>query len=131
MKRKMLCLVLIGLLIPCICHGFVIGKVFTGAADVDITVTPTEDFKILGIKGHLSGAGAANSLVVTIDHGSGGPYDTVIYTLDMTSVTDFSKTFDDLWCKVGDKITVAWTNGSTVTYGIEVQYETHHGEMAR
>lgn len=95
----------------------------TGTGNIALTVAPGAKYRLICVRGHLSAVGAANSLTITIDSNEGSAYDTVLYTLDMTTVTDFSMTFDEQWFKSGDEIDVAWTNGSAVTYGVELVFE--------
>jgi hypothetical protein len=91
----------------------------TGAAAIAETVTPSGPFALDSISLHLSAAGAAGTLTVTLDAYAGSVYDLLLYSQDMTSVTDL------LWqperpieLESGDKIVIAWTNASTRTYGL-------------
>ena len=97
---------------------------FTGNGNVTATVetvAPGVEWALEFIRIHLSAAGAANNLTATIDSGVAAAYDTVILTQDMTSVTDL------LWeperpipMLADDELDLAWTNGSSRTYGITI-----------
>jgi len=97
----------------------------TGTGNIAETISPGGNFQIEEFRIHLSAAGAANSLTITIDNGDGAAYDVVVLTQDMTSVTNF------IWvptrpvkCKnlgtTASSIVIAWTNGSSRTYGLEL-----------
>ena len=98
-------------------------QVATGAGNIAVTVSPAGAYALESISIHLSDAGAANNLTVTLDAAAGSAYDAVLLTQDMTSVTNL------LWqperpieCADGDMILIAWTNGSTRTYGMIVKW---------
>ena len=72
----------------------------------------------------MSAAGAANTLTITLDALAGAAYDEVLLSQDMTAVINLN------WTPVrpreyanGDAIVVAWTNGSSRTYGLKIRYK--------
>lgn len=95
----------------------------TGSGAVSSTVAPGVAWRIDSVRIHLSAAGGAGDLTATIDAGAGSAYDVVILTQDMTSVTDFVWFPDrDLIFTSTDELDIAWANGSSRTYGLEVYY---------
>jgi hypothetical protein len=93
----------------------------TGTAGMTLTVEPSTDFQIDQLRVHLNAVGAGGSLMVTIDDASGVTYDTILFTQDMTLVTDV------VWlptrpilCKDGDKVVVSWANAGGKTYGVKL-----------
>ena len=98
--------------------------VATGAAAISTTVTPAKAFYLKEIRLHLSAAGGAANLTVTMDAQAGAAYDVVLFTQDMTTVTDLVWRPDQpIKFIIGDNIVIAWANGSSRTYGLEVIYE--------
>jgi hypothetical protein len=100
----------------------------TGVAAVAITLDPDKAFSLIELRVHLSAAGGAGNLTVTLDANAGAAYDTLLYTKDMTAVTDLILPDSNLllprYFDKGDKIVVAWANGNARTYGIEVKYSS-------
>jgi len=94
----------------------------TGSGSIAVTVNPDGPFELIGLRLHLSAVGGAGSLTVTVDHGSGSAYDTLLYSVDMTSIADLSVPFEGHAFQYGDKIVIAWANAGSKTYGIEVVY---------
>ena len=95
----------------------------TGAAAVSMTVDPDRQWMLDEIRVHLSEAGGAGNLTVTIDANAGAAYDYLLATQDMTSVTNYSyQPTRPINLDAGDKIVIAWANAGTKTYGIEVKY---------
>lgn len=94
----------------------------TGSAAIAATVAPGKAWRLKAVRVHLSAAGGADNLTVQVDAGAGAVYDTVLLTQDMTSIVDLAWEEDHLLA-AGDRITVAWANGSARTYGLEVVYE--------
>ena len=95
----------------------------TGAVAIATTIAPGAKWALREIRVHLSDAGGAGNLTATMDSGTALAYDSVVLTQDMTSVTDlewqpdFPMIFD-----ADDEIDIAWANGSSRTYGLEVIY---------
>lgn len=99
-------------------------KSVTGAVAVAFTLAPGVAFDLREVRIHLSAAGAAGNLTITMDAILGAPFDLALLTQDMTSVIDF------VWIPTqpmsfltGDEIDFAWANGSSRTYGITVLYD--------
>ncbi len=98
----------------------------TGAAAMSETFTPLDGRPVVvrQVTLHLSAAGGAGDLTITLDSAKGAAYDTVIYSKDMTTVTDISR--DDLpaiYLNAGDKLVFAWANAGSKTWGLSVVYE--------
>ena len=93
----------------------------TGAAAVAIALAPNIHFQLNEVRIHLNGAGGAGDLTITLNALAGAAYDVVLLTQDMTLVTDIillpAQPHDFV---VGDVVEIAWANGSTRTYGIDV-----------
>jgi len=100
----------------------------TGAAAIDQTlqVPPqgTHSIELISVRIHLSAAGTAEDFTITQDSYLGAEYDAVLFTQDMTSVTDLYKTwqFKEAVFDNNDKLVFEWANGSSRTYGMEVLY---------
>jgi len=93
----------------------------TGAGNIAKTITFTGPALVTDVRLHLSAAGGANNLTVTLDSARGPVYDVVFVTQDMTSQTDCVFRYNPpLDMRTDDKIIFAWTNGSSRTYGLEV-----------
>lgn len=95
----------------------------TGAAAVAMTVAPAVKWALREVRIHLSAAGGAGNLTITVDSGTNAVYDTILLTQDMTAIADlawqpdFPMIFD-----ANDEIDIAWANAGKKTYGIEVVY---------
>ena len=95
----------------------------TGNAAISKTITPGVPFALESILLHLSAAGGAANLTVTLDSGDGAAYDTVLLTQDMTLVTDLLWQPDrPIELESGDKIVIAWANGAGRTYGLTLKW---------
>jgi len=93
----------------------------TGAAAVSQTITFTDDVELREFRIHLSAAGGAGNLTITLDSVLGAAYDAVLLTQDMTSVVDYVwRPSPGPMFMVGDKIVIAWANAGEKTYGLEV-----------
>ena len=93
----------------------------TGAAAIAVTIAPGHAWQLHEIRVHLSAVGASGSLTATMDAGAGATYDAVIFSQDMTSVTNL------LWqpelpviFNASDELDIAWANAGGKTYGIEI-----------
>lgn len=96
-------------------------SVATGSAAISTTIDPQREFQLEEVRLHLSGAGGAANLTITVDSVSGAAYDVVLATQDMTAVTDYVYQPDRPHrFRNGDKIVIAWANGAGRTYGLEV-----------
>jgi hypothetical protein len=99
----------------------------TGNAAINETINPItaiRGFELVEIRLHLSAAGGAGNLTITLDANAGAAYDAVLLTQDMTLITDLvwqpenPIPFDN-----GDKLIVAWDNANGRTYGLETKFE--------
>jgi len=94
----------------------------TGA--IALTVDPGRAWQLEEIRVHLSAAGGAGNLTVTLDANAGSAYDAVILTQDMTAMTDLVYAPErPLVFESGDKLVIAWANASNRTYGVEVKHK--------
>ena len=98
-----------------------------GAAAVAMTAAPNRafdyDYALDSVGIHLSAAGAAGNLTVTLDAAAGSAYDVVLLTQDMTTITDlFWQPDRPVELAEDDKIVVAWANASTRTFGLTVRW---------
>jgi hypothetical protein len=95
----------------------------TAALAINESIEPDKFGQLHEVRLHLSAAGGAGNLTVTLDANAGAAYDTVLLTQDMTLVTDllWQPTLPIPYDK-GDKIAIAWANGSSRTYGLEVKF---------
>ena len=104
-------------------HGISVRQRATGSAAIAVTLEPTSRFLLKEVRIHLSAAGGAGDLTISLDSGINAVYDVVLMTQDMTLITDLvyqpSKPleFESL-----DKILISWANVETKTYGIEILY---------
>lgn len=98
-------------------------NVATGNAAISETITPSNSSALDSVMLHLSAAGGAGNLTITIDAIAGAVYDTVILTQDMTLVTDLLWQPDrPIELDSGDKIVIAWANGAGRVYGLTVNW---------
>lgn len=96
----------------------------TGAVAIASTFIPRIAWQLESICIHLSAAGAAGDLTATIDHNAGSAFDVVILTQDMTSVVDLVWQPDrPMEFSKKDQLDIAWANGSTRTYGLEIAWK--------
>ena len=95
----------------------------TGSGNISSTTSPGRPFALESVTLHLSAAGGANDLTVSLDANAGAEYDVVLFTQDMTSVTDLVWQPDrPIECAEDDKIVVTWTNASSRDYGLTVRW---------
>ena len=96
----------------------------TGAAAIDSTLAPGIAWQLETIKVHLSAAGAAGDLTATINNGTSAVYDVVLLTQDMTTVVDLVWKPDlPMEFAEDDELDIAWANGSSRTYGLEIIFK--------
>lgn len=95
----------------------------TGAAAVAHTLAPDQNFVLLYMKIHMSALGEAVDLTITVDANAGAAYDVVVKTQAMGAIVDlvWQPTFP-IFFEKGDELDVAYNNGTTKTYGIELGY---------
>ena len=95
----------------------------TGAAAISTTVSPGRAFALESVAVHLSAAGGAGNLTVTVDANAGAAYDVVLKTIDMTSITDWVwQPERPIELASGDKVVIAWANAGEKTYGLTVRW---------
>jgi hypothetical protein len=93
------------------------------AVAINESIDPGKAGQLHELRIHLSAAGGAGDLTVTLDAAAGAEYDTVLMTQDMTLVTDLVWQPDmPIYFDNGDKLVVAWANASGRTYGFELKY---------
>lgn len=94
---------------------------------VDVPVaevfTPTGPCEVLEIRIHLSVAGDANDLTITIDSASGAAYDTTVQLVTMATVTDIHRTGDDdkFILAVGDALKIDWANAGQPASTVSIE----------
>jgi len=95
----------------------------TGSTAVNSTFSFSGACLIDEIRMHLSAAGGAANMTITIDRDAGAAYDLVIDTEDMTSVVNYHLIpTRPIYLFPDDKLVVAWANANGRTYGLEILY---------
>ena len=95
----------------------------TAAVAINETIDPGKAGQLHELKIHLSAAGGAGDLTVTLDAAAGTAYDTVLMTQDMTLITDLVWQPDmPVYFDARDKLVVAWDNANLRTFGLEVKF---------
>ena len=96
-----------------------------GNGNIAYTLELDKAYQLEEVRLHLSAAGGANSFTVTLDSSAGEEYDVVFTgaTTDMTAATDvlWQPTRPE-WINAGDGLTFAWTNASSLQWGLEIIY---------
>lgn len=96
---------------------------FDGNAAVAISLSADYDYQVEEIRIHLSTAGGAGNLTVTVDHSEGAAYDFVLATQDMTAITDYVYHPEyPFKMTAADVLNIAWANVNSRNYGIEILY---------
>jgi hypothetical protein len=96
----------------------------TGAVAIAKELAPGVSWTLREIRIHLSAAGTAGNLTVTLDSGAGAAYDLVILTQDMSLITNLLwQPTQPIKFTASDSIYIAWPNASVRTYGLEVIYD--------
>lgn len=99
----------------------------TSDQPIDFTVAPGVAWQLESVRLHLDAGGAATDLTITVEAGAStaaGEYDVVLVTQAMGGVTDyFYKPDFPIPFGPDDEVTIAYTNGDTATYGLEVYYQ--------
>jgi hypothetical protein len=96
----------------------------TGSTAIASTLAPGVAWQLEEIRIHLSAAGGAGDFTATLDHGTGTAYNCVMYTKDMTSITNHvyhfqrPEEFD-----AATEMDFAWANSNSRTYGLEVVWK--------
>jgi hypothetical protein len=97
----------------------------TGALAIATSLTPpTRPIELICVKLHLSAAGgAAENFTVTINSATNAVYDVLLFSQDMTAVTDiFWLPNQPIPIVNNDVVDFAYANTNTRTYGLEVIY---------
>jgi len=96
----------------------------TGTAAIATSLTPTGPTELVCVKLHLSAAGgSAENFTVTVNSATDAVYDTVLFSQDMTTVTDLCWVPDrPIPIVNNDVIDFAYANSNTRTYGLEIIY---------
>jgi hypothetical protein len=98
-------------------------KKVTGAGAIAASLDPTRAFQLSEMRIHLSAAGGAGLLTMTVNSVVGVEYDVKLLSLDMTAVTDYVwQPTNPLYFEQGDTIDVAWANANNRTYGLEFKF---------
>ena len=93
----------------------------TGAGAIATAINPGAPWQLEGIRLHLSAAGGAGNLTITVDHGNGSAYDAVILTQDMTAVTDLVWSPErPMQFPANTEVDISYANANGRTYGLEV-----------
>jgi hypothetical protein len=98
----------------------------TGAVAMAVTYTATSAARLATVTVKFSAAPTTSeNLTVTLDATAGAAYDVLLYSGDpsatsATSVVLSSTHWGEVWLVAGDKITVAYTNTDTRTYGVQI-----------
>ena len=101
----------------------ILSQQVTGATAINTTVNPGRQWKLDSITLHLSAAGGSGILTISLDAAAGTAYDTVIFTQDMTLVTDlYFQPEQQINLKPNDGIKISWANAGGKTYGLEVNW---------
>ena len=96
----------------------------TGTAAIASTLAPGRQIELVCVKLHLSAAGgAAENFTVTIDSATNAVYDVVLFSQDMTTVSDVVWVPDRPIPIMSDEIDFAYTNSNARTYGLEVSFK--------
>ncbi len=113
------------IIVPAFADGTAIPSHTFTSADVPVAevFTPTGPCEVLEIRIHLSAAGDANNLTITIDSASGAVYDTVIETVAMAATQDFHRTGDDdkFILALGDALNIAWANAGQPASTVSIE----------
>jgi len=96
-----------------------------GSSAIAVTLDPRCLFELESFRLHLSAGGAASNLTITIDSGVNAVYDTVLLTQAMSGITDVDKRWNPTPKLTNelDKIVIAYTNGGSATWGMEITYK--------
>jgi hypothetical protein len=107
-------------------YGGLVKTTGTGAAAMAVTFTAIKACRLVSVTVKLSTAPTTSeNLTVTLDATAGAAYDVLLYSGDpsatsATSVVLSSTHWGEVWLVAGDKITVAYTNTDTRTYGVQI-----------
>ncbi len=99
-----------------------------GSETIVATLVPTEDFKLVEVRVHLSSASTQDSFIVTLDSGLGSAYDVVLQTQAMAGLTDYIWVLSEAERRLfnsDDKLVFAYANNDGDTVGLEVLYQVN------
>ena len=96
----------------------------TGAGNIAESLSPGSVWDVREIRLHLSALGDVNDFTVTLNSNSGAIYDVKRLSQNMVTVIDLIESFEsnELRLHPSDALDFAWTNGSSVTWGLEILY---------
>lgn len=96
----------------------------TGSAAISYSLDKDRVILVKQVRLHLSAAGGAGDLTITLNSALGAAYDVNIVTEDMTLVTDliWNPNGDLFYLAPDDTLDIAWANANTRTYGLEILY---------
>jgi hypothetical protein len=103
--------------------------VATGSAAIatSVLVPAGQVYRVVSVALHLSAAPTTSeNLTITLNSATAAAYDTLLYTLDPSSVAATNVLWQPdalLYLVAGDSLDVAWTNTNTRTYGLTVTME--------
>lgn len=97
----------------------------TDSSAISVTFTPNRQWELEGIRLHLSAGGAATDLTVTVDSSYNSAFDIVLLTKAMSGISDYDYRWDPThkFLNKDDKIVVAYANGGSATWGLEIIYK--------
>lgn len=107
-------------------YGGLVKTTGTGAAAMAVTFTAIKACRLVSVTIKLSTAPTTSeNLTITLDNAAGAAYDTVLYSGDpsatsATSIVLSDVNWGEVWLVSGDKITVAYANTDTRTYGVQI-----------
>jgi len=94
------------------------------SSTIATTLAPGYPFKLYSVRVHLAAGGAAGALTTTVDAGAGAKFDIQLDTNSMSAATSYTKDFDPpvIFTHHNDQVDIAYANGSSAAYGVEVVY---------
>lgn len=105
-------------------NGSIVKTTGTGAAAMAVTFTAIKACRLVTVTVKLSAAPTTSeALTVTLDATAGAAYDVLLYSGDPSATSATSVVLSDwgeVWLVAGDKITVAYANTDTRTYGVQI-----------
>ncbi len=103
----------------------------TGTGDIDQAFQLDQQYRLVFVRCHFSGAAGKAALAISVDSGRGAAYDTRLYTITRAGTSrdvNFRVSAEESqepspWAfQVGDAVLVEWTNpdSGNITWGLEV-----------
>jgi len=92
---------------------------------IAFTVAPGRPWKLHSVRVHLGAGGAAGAFTTTVDAGAGAKFDILLDTTSLSAATSYTKDFDPpvIFGHYNDQVDVAYANGGSAAYGVEIVYE--------